>query len=157
MLQKWRHWAEYLGTRCVDEAPSLAALGAPRESPLPCTLCSPAALRLGSQARLSVVASALTAGARPPPRAPGSSLGEALHRGKDSAHTAAHARDMRSGPEAREGQGEEARSEQSRRGGWPVEAPLAGELERKAGLEGAGRSERAGRQERPFRRCTDTV
>lgn len=125
--------------------PVARCAGAPRESPLPCTLCSPAVLRLGLQARLSVVASALTAGGREP----GSSQGEALHRGKDSAHTAAHARDMQSGPEAR--------SEQSRRGGWPVEAPLAGELERKAGLEGAGRSERAGRQERPFGICTDTV
>lgn len=133
--------------------PIARCAGAPRGSPLPCTLCSPAVLRLGLQARLSVVASALTAGGREA----WSSQGEALHRGKDSAHTAAHARDVQSGPEAQEGQGEEARSEQSRRGGWPVEAPLVGELERKAGLEGTVRSERAGRQERPFGRCTDTV
>ena len=43
-----------------------------------------------------------------------------------------HARDMQSSPEARKGQGE-ARSEQ-RRGGWPVEAVLVGELEYKMGV-----------------------
>lgn len=61
-----------------------------------------------------------------------SSQGEALNRRTDSVPVAACARDVQPSPVAQEGQGE-ARSEPRRRGSWPAEGLLAGELEGRAG------------------------
>lgn len=64
-----------------------------------------------------------------------SSWGEGLNRGTDSAHMAAHPRDMQPRPEAQGGR-VEARSEPGMKGSWPMKASPTGELEHQMGARG---------------------